>query len=283
MLVLLALHRVLRNRDRIRPADWTNQPRFGVIVSAKEEMLDRIRKALGKPGTGDPAARLALLPPPRLEGVMPPTADEDGVSKFEAEFKNVAGCPHRASTISALEAILQTIVKDSQSTSVVLTRNPLLREMRLAETCRGRGISVAEWPAVRWPETKPGEPGAYREHCFSAGIGFTGVDFVLAETGSLILTSETEGSQLASLAPPVHVAFYRRNQVLASLDDALEKLSLATGDALPAAGRSVVFVTGTSRTADIEQILIRGVHGPREVHAVLVEESCLAEFGAARE
>lgn len=212
---------------------------------------------------------------------MPPIADQDRVSKFEAEFKNVAGCPHRASTMSQLEAILQAIIDDSQSTSVVLTRNPMLRDLRLAEAWRARGICLAEWPAERSRETKPGEPGVYREQCFSAGIGFSGVDFVLAETGSLILTSETEGSRLASLAPPVHVAFYRRDQALASLDDALEKLAHPTGDGLPAAGRSVVFVTGTSRTADIEQILIRGVHGPREVHAILVEESCLAELGGS--
>ena len=98
----------------------------------------------------------------------------------------------------------------------------------------------------------------------------------LVEDGSkVILTSRTEGAQLASLAPPVHVALYRESQVLASLDDVLERLKEAGGPLSPDPGRSVVFVTGPSRTADIEQVLIRGVHGPREVHAILIGEPCL--------
>jgi len=249
-------------------------------MSSKEEMLDRIRKALGRHETASLVGRSSVLPPPKVEGAMPPIAAEDRLPKFEAEFKNVAGSPHRASTKSELEGILRTIINDSQSTSAVLTRNPLLRDVRLAETLRAWGIAVAAWPADASPPSEPDELGAYRNRCFSAGVGFSGADFVLAETGSLILTSETEGSQLASLAPPVHVTLYRRGQVMSSLDDALEKLSMSVDAGSPAAGRSVVFITGTSRTADIEQILIRGVHGPREVHAILVEESCLAELGA---
>jgi L-lactate dehydrogenase complex protein LldG len=110
---------------------------------------------------------------------------------------------------------------------------------------------------------------------FEATVGITGADFVLAETGSLVLSSLTEGSQLASLAPPVHLALYRRAQLVGSLDDVLAKLPGSPKRGLPHPGRSVVFITGTSRTADIEQVLIRGVHGPREVHAILVEDSCL--------
>ena len=100
------------------------------------------------------------------------------------------------------------------------------------------------------------------------------MDFALAESGTLVLSSATEGSQLTSLAPPVHIALYRRRQLVASLEELLERASMGGDRGILGGGRSIVLITGTSRTADIEQILIRGVHGPRQVHAILVEDSC---------
>jgi L-lactate dehydrogenase complex protein LldG len=245
-------------------------------VSGKEEMLTKIRAALGRGEASEPAQNATLpdLPPARLADVMPAIAPADLLDKFEQEVSKVSGVAHRASSAQELDEILRGILESAKATSVVLSRNPLLARLQLGERLRARGLEADEWPATGEQPSKQARE-AYREACFEAVVGITGVDWALAETGSLVVTSTTEGSQLSSLAPPVHVALYRRAQLAESLDDILERLPLAANP--PECGRSVVFVTGVSRTADIEQILIRGVHGPRELHVLLVEESCLGQ------
>ena len=249
-------------------------------MSERVEMLDRIRKALRRDTPAGAPSQNFGAQLPKLEAVMPPIAPEDCVARFETELGKVSGSAHRASTALELDGILWTIIEKSQATGVVLTRNRLLADIRLAEKLRGRVKTVAMWPESLAGPSGTDNERAFRDQCFLAGIGISGVDFVLAETGSLVLSSETEGSQLASLSPPIHVALYRRQQALGSLDEILERLPVSASAGLTPAGRSTVFITGPSRTADIEQILIRGVHGPREVHAILVEESCVAEMGA---
>jgi L-lactate dehydrogenase complex protein LldG len=207
---------------------------------------------------------------------MPPIASEALLPKFEEELRKVAGSTYHASTASELEDVLRGILASSHAKVVMLSRNPLLRKLRLAETIRAWGNTVSLWPEAGG--AGEGESAQLRKLAatsFSADVGITGVDFALAETGTLVLSSLIEGAQLASLAPPVHVALYRRGQLIASLEEVLEKVSVSREPNLPSPGRSVVFITGTSRTADIEQILVRGVHGPREVHAILAEDSCL--------
>lgn len=242
-------------------------------------MLARIREALGhEEGDRLPADAGAGGAEPakiRLEGVLPPIPDQERVSRFEAELRKVGGTCHRASTLADIEGIVRAVLAGAAVPSVVLSRNPLLQQLHLAERLRALGIAVTEYPAAA-SENPDALDHAYREQCFSAAAGITGVDFVLAESGSLVLSSATEGSQLASLAPPVHIALYRPPQAVAFLEELLDALPVERSLNAPSPGRSVVFVTGPSRTADIEQILIRGVHGPREVHAILVEDSCLA-------
>ncbi len=241
-------------------------------MSNRDEMLGLIRNILKTHGKGSHEAEARTLPPP-LENVMPVIPPEELVERFESELKNLGCNSHRVSSMRALEETLWSILAPIKAQSVVLTRNPLIAQLQIGKLLEAKGQRVLAWPANA---VDPAEDKLFHDQCFAADAGITGVDFALAETGSLVLTSFTEGSQLASLAPPVHIALYRRSQIRASLDEVLQNLPVSRDPDRPTPARSVVFVSGTSRTADIEQILIRGVHGPRSVHAILVEESCLA-------
>lgn len=241
-------------------------------MTKREEFLSSISKAL-KIQEKDRLSQPDRPLPPPLENVMPAIPADQLAERFEEELKALGCNPYRAPSLPALEGILRSILEQSQAQTVALSRNPLLGQLQIAAMIEGWGKRVDVWQGST---SEPPESGTFREACFAADVGITGADFILAETGSLVLTSLTEGSQLASLAPPVHVALYRRSQLRGSLDEVLQNLPVSRDPAKPSPARSVVFVTGPSRTADIEQILVRGVHGPREVHAILIEEACLA-------
>ena len=85
----------------------------------------------------------------------------------------------------------------------------------------------------------------------------------LADTGSVVLASSPEEPRARSLLPDVHVTLLSEDRILPGLDE----LFAVLGDDLPSA---LAIVTGPSRSADIEQRLAVGVHGPREVHVVLL-------------
>jgi L-lactate utilization protein LutC len=97
-----------------------------------------------------------------------------------------------------------------------------------------------------------------------AHVGITTAEYALADTGTLVVLSSAE-PRLASLLPPVHIAVIESTRILSSLDELLSMMPLPA-----AVADSMVLITGPSRTADIEQILVRGVHGPGELHVVII-------------
>ena len=111
-----------------------------------------------------------------------------------------------------------------------------------------------------------------REMMASADIGVTGVDYAIAETGTVVLVSRQGVSRVVSLLPRIHIALVEPGQVYESFDDlwAFRRMTfLENGDM----GSYLSLISGPSRTADIEQQLVVGVHGPVEVHMVLLRGS----------
>ena len=94
---------------------------------------------------------------------------------------------------------------------------------------------------------------------WAADVGITLVDYAIADTGSLVLNAGQGRYRLASLAPPHHVAIVSRARILPTSEAAVATLG----------SRTTVFVTGPSRTADIEGVIVRGIHGPRRLWVVI--------------
>ena len=95
------------------------------------------------------------------------------------------------------------------------------------------------------------------------GAGVSEALYGLADTGSVVLAASPEEPRARSLLPPVHVSLLSEERILPGL----EELFAALAGSLPSA---LAIVTGPSRSADIEQRLVVGVHGPGEVHVVLL-------------
>jgi len=102
---------------------------------------------------------------------------------------------------------------------------------------------------------------------FSIEVGITRAQAGIAETGTLVLDSSMEQNRLISLVPPVHIAILDASRIYATLGETLAMLQ-NENEPSPA----ITFITGPSRTADIELTLTVGVHGPKELHVIVVQD-----------
>src|SRR5439155_3365775 len=160
----------------------------------------------------------------------------------------LAGKTHRAVSGDNAAAYVGRVVDGRQA---VASNAPLLRE-----------CGVTALPSVRSGITDREE---LRALCATAAVGITSADYCLADTGTLVMIASREEARLISLLPPIHIAVVSRDRMLSGLDELLTLVPLPAEQS-----SSMVMITGPSRTADIEQILVRGVHGPGEIHAVII-------------
>ncbi|MBC8406225.1 MAG: lactate utilization protein [Planctomycetes bacterium] len=104
-----------------------------------------------------------------------------------------------------------------------------------------------------------------REGLLACDAGLTTAQIGIAESGTMALIGDVEKHRLVSLVPPIHVALLKRENIVGTMSEAL---SMLHQDGLPSS--LITFITGPSRTADIELQLVLGVHGPRELRVVLI-------------
>ncbi len=115
-----------------------------------------------------------------------------------------------------------------------------------------------------------------RKYFLEADIGISGANFAVAESGTLVLVSNEGNARLVTSLPPVHIAIVTIEKFVETLEEAtaLVKTLIAASSGMKMTSY-ISFITGPSRTTDIEKELIIGVHGPQEVHIIILDNGRL--------
>ena len=223
-------------------------------MTAREQIFGDIRKALkraaGQPPLFEATRRSSpeLLPAPALR--LPHLDRNLYADLFVQKFESLGGKSFRVRNTSAVVPVIAELLAQKHA---VASNSPFLRK------CGVTGLVQVHAGFTEREQLK--------EACAAADVGITSLDYALAATGSFVMLSSHNEARLISLLPPAHIAIFPRSRLLANLDELLSILPRPADQT-----SSMVLITGPSRTADIEQILVRGVHGPGEIYAVIIDE-----------
>ncbi|HWR37863.1 MAG TPA: lactate utilization protein [Patescibacteria group bacterium] len=175
-------------------------------------------------------------------------------AEFETRAKNAAAEVFRVATVAEAQEVVVNLAKYINARKVVAVDSPLQQAVGVAAGLQAAGIIVY---------SRADEIAAHAE---SADMGISTVEFGIAETGSVCQDALAIEGRLVSMLPPLHVAFLYSNRVVPGVVEAMEVISRCFDRGY------ISFITGPSRTADIERVLTIGVHGPSRFVIIAVDE-----------
>lgn len=205
------------------------------VSVAKENILKRIRKAL---------TNSVPLPFPGSEGkqsVYHPPADEDAIV-FAEEFTKIQG-----------KFAFCTNEQDLVQQIGLLFKEKDWRKIYCKDEQFSKLLHIESFPNLA-----------------TCDVSITGCEYLVARTGSIVLSTAQVGGRTASVYAPIHICIAYNSQLVFDVVDALAFIKEKYKDQFPS---FITFATGPSRTADIEKTLVTGVHGPKEVYCFLIENT----------
>lgn len=212
-------------------------------MSARDDILGRVRQGVGKGDfAGRRAAAEAVLearergPQPAMPGSL--------VERFRTKAESLASTVDAVADRNAAPgAVAGYLAAHSLATQIVVTPD----------------LADLDWSGHGIQDVARGAVDADR-------VGITGCFCAVAETGTLLLLSGPASPATVSLLPETHIALIDSERIVATMEDAFALLRAERGE-VP---RAINFISGPSRTGDIEQTIVLGAHGPCRVHLILI-------------
>ena len=189
--------------------------------------------------------------------ILPPVGTRPGdVEVFVQKAMTAAAQVSRTRAAEVPQAIRETLTELGCKT-LLLSDEEIIKEYFSAAAAADMGIEagyVSELPADE-----------YRRSIFRTEAGMSGCDYALADSGTIVIRHDGDNQRLLSLAPDYYIALVKTSQMLKDRFDLagiLEKEKTA----------AVTLITGVSRTADVALQVVLGMHGPRKVYIILIED-----------
>lgn len=224
-------------------------------MSSRDAFLQRVREAVQ---AGNRPGSAADVEP---RGNIGYQGAADKVKRFCDELTAAGGQPYLVPDANAAAEKVLELVRGKSARSALLGQGEVLKRLDLAEKLGAAGVQVLAIDQLTDDNR--------RASFFGADVGISGVDYLVAETGTVVALSAAGAPRSLSLLPPVHIAVADQAQIVSDLFDlfaALGQSANVSGE-LPAC---VSLITGPSKTGDIELRLVTGVHGPGEIHVILI-------------
>lgn len=176
------------------------------------------------------------------------------IERFRENLISIGGNCTVVRDLAEAAQIVQAIIEKTKACGVAVSDSDLVK--RVCELVKTNAILTENVSAAE---------------LFEFDLGITSAQWAIAETGTLVLESDREQNRLSSLVPPVHIAIVEAECFRQTLGEILALVNKAEN-----LSRTITFITGPSRTSDIELTLAIGVHGPAELHVIVVKN---AELG----
>ncbi|MBH8593706.1 LutC/YkgG family protein, partial [Paenactinomyces guangxiensis] len=217
-------------------------------MTAKEEFLAAIAKKLGRERMTHPPVRPVKGPPDFWNQFV--LTEEEKVERFVREVEQLGGKVCIYGTPDQLLQGLKQLLEDLNPPSVLTWGGNQLADWQLDRI-------LTDWEVMEW------ERSSFLRDAAQSTVGITSVDYAIADTGTLVLCTNEDKVRAASLLPAVHIALVRSEQIKTRMGEVLEGFAVFKADRAPS---SIHFISGPSRSADIENDLSIGVHGPAALY-----------------
>ncbi|MDY6798004.1 MAG: lactate utilization protein C [Pseudomonadota bacterium] len=217
-------------------------------MSAREAILKRLRQRTG----GE------LTAPERDYSVLerPDWSREEKLDRFQQAMESVHGEVHQTTESQWVIRLAEVLYAKGARNLLAPRLHPIGQALRQSSGPNLPPLLDYSQPIAEW------QPKLFNK----VDAAITSTRGAIAETGSLILWPSTDEPRLMSLVPPLHIAVVYADELYGTFQEAMQAQSWAAG--MPG---NALLISGPSKTADIEQTLAYGVHGPRELLVLVIE------------